>query len=750
MNEIYLVIVVVLIALAVSDLVVGVSNDAVNFLNSAIGSKVAPFKIIMLIASVGIILGAMFSNGMMEIARKGVFYPENFMFSEIMILFFAVMITDILLLDFFNTLGLPTSTTVSIVFELLGAAVAVALVKIGASGDSYSTLGTYINSANALLIISGILISIVVAFSVGTLVQYLSRLLFTFNYKKQMKYFGALWGGLSISIILFFIVVKGAKGSTIISGDTIDYIQSHSFTILLVSFVIMTAILQLLHALFNFNILKFVVLTGTFGLAMAFAGNDLVNFIGVPLAGLASYNAFMASGMSDPSAFSMGILGGEIKTDTYLLIIAGVVMVATLWLSKKAKTVTETEISLGRQDSGSEKFGSSLLARSIVRQSLNLNAFYVSILPDKMVKWTNERFKPLKPKSYSPDKDAPAFDLIRASVNLTVASVLISFATSLKLPLSTTYVTFMVAMGSSLSDKAWGRESAVYRITGVITVVGGWFFTAFMAFSAALLIALVASHGGIYAIIGFSVLTIVFLLRTHAFHKKKEKASKEARSFTAIGAQATASEIIENCNKRVNSTINLASTILTQAITGLITEDRKLLKDARHNVMKLTEKAKNIKAGIPETIRLLEANHVKESHKYIQIIDYLRELTRSVKSITEQAGEHVNNNHEPFTSIQKEEIEKIIAEFDSILSGMESAVKHKDFSTFDTIRQQQLDLETLINTYSQKQVERMSAGVSGSKSSLLFLNLLFESGNLVTDTIHMIKAQRVFNSRNET
>jgi F0F1-type ATP synthase membrane subunit b/b' len=563
-----------------------------------------------------------------------------------------------------------------------------------------------------------------------------------------MKYFGALWGGLSISIILFFIVVKGAKGSTIISGDTIKYIQSNSLTILLVSFVVMSAILQLLNTLFNFNILKFVVLSGTFGLAMAFAGNDLVNFIGVPLAGLASYKAFLASGISDPTAFSMGILGGEVKTETYLLIIAGLVMVATLFLSKKAKTVTDTEISLGRQDSGSEKFGSSLLARSIVRQSLNLNSFYVSILPERMVEWTNKRFMPANPKSYSPSKDEPAFDLIRASVNLTVASVLISFATSLKLPLSTTYVTFMVAMGSSLSDRAWGRESAVYRITGVITVIGGWFLTAFMAFSAALIIALVVTQGGIYAIIGFILLTILFVIRTHAFHRKKELATNEAKTLTAFGDQATGSEIIENCNKQVNLTINLASKILSQAIKGLINEDRKLIKEAHQNVQKLTEKAKHIKAGIPVTIRQLENQNVKESHKYIQIIDYLRELTRSVRNITEQAGEHVNNNHEPFTAIQKEEITRIFAELDSILSDIALSVKQNDFSTFEKIRQQQMDLETLLNTCSQNQVERVSTGISGSKSSLLFLNLLFEVGNLVTDTIHLIKAQRVFNTRN--
>ncbi len=746
MNEFYLVIVVVLMALAVSDLIVGVSNDAVNFLNSAIGSKAAPFKVIMLIASIGIILGAMFSNGMMEVARKGVFHPESFAFSEIMILFFAVMITDILLLDFFNTIGLPTSTTVSIVFELLGAAVAVALVKISAAGGDYSTLGTYINSGNALLIISGILISIVVAFTVGTIVQYLSRLLFTFNYTKRLRYFGSLWGGLAISLMLYFIVVKGAKGSTIISGDTIKYIQENSLMLVLVSFASLTIVFQVFTMLFKFNILKLVVLVGTFGLAMAFAGNDLVNFIGVPLAGLSSYKVYIASGLSDPAMMTMEFLKGEVKTDTYLLVIASLVMVATLWLSRKARTVTETEISLGRQDSGFEKFGSSLSARSIVRQALNLNSFYKSVLPDRFINWSNSRFAPAHVHGYSNRKDVPAFDLIRATVNLTVASVLIAFATSLKLPLSTTYVTFMVAMGTSLSDKAWGRESAVYRVTGVMTVIGGWFFTAFIAFSISMLVASIVSYGGMYAISGFILLTLFFITRTHIIHRKKVLADSEALSVTTYTDLNTGEDIIIKCNSYSTEILNLSGEILLSTIQGLASEDRKLLKQTRQNVRTLVEKAKLVKAGIPATIRALELNNVDTSHKYIQVVDYLREITRSVRTMTEHATEHVENNHEPLSDIQTGELNKVISEMKAILDAISLINLSMDYSSIGELKAKQAALDELINTSSQEQVTRMANEKKGSKCAMLYINLMFEIGNLVNDSVHLLKAQRVFSS----
>ncbi|MCK5464621.1 MAG: inorganic phosphate transporter, partial [Bacteroidales bacterium] len=483
METFFLLIVIILIVLAVSDLVVGVSNDAVNFLNSAIGSKAAPFIIIMIIAAAGIVFGATFSSGMMEVARKGIFHPDQFFFGEIMIIFLAVMMTDIILLDFFNTFALPTSTTVSIVFELLGAAVAISLIKIHASGSTIADMSLYINTSSALLMITAILLSVVIAFNVGLLIQYLVRVMFSFNFEKNIKYFGALWGGIAITAITFFILIKGAKGSSFLTKETVAWIRDNSLVILGVSFVGWTLLLQLLQLIFRLNILKFIVLIGTFALAMAFAGNDLVNFIGVPLAGLESFRTFQDSGMADPSGFAMTALAEPVKTPTIFLLIAGSIMVLALWTSKKAKSVSATTIDLSRQDEGYERFESFGMARGIVRASIGFSNFINALTPRAITNFLKSRFNRDQLKDLKKDKGL-SFDLVRASVNLVVASALISLGTSLKLPLSTTYVTFMVAMGTSLADGAWGRESAVFRVSGVVTVIGGWFFTAFCAFTA--------------------------------------------------------------------------------------------------------------------------------------------------------------------------------------------------------------------------------------------------------------------------
>ena len=443
----------------------------------------------MIVASLGILAGATFSSGMMEVARKGIFHPEYFYFSEIMIIFIAVMLTDIILLDLFNTFGMPTSTTVSIVFELLGAAVAVGLWKIVHAGDNLQVLGDYINSSSAILIISGIFISVLIAFFVGSLVQFVSRFLFTFHVKKQLKWVGPIWSGLALSGLTYFLLIKGLKGASFISDTFVSYISEHTLLILGVSFLFWSALMQLLLTAYKTNILRIVVLFGTFALAMAFAGNDLVNFIGVPIAGLESYLAWDQSG-SAAEGFEMSILNEPIQTKSYLLLLAGGIMVVTLWFSKKARSVTETEVNLGRQDEGAERFRSNILSRSIVRHSLYLGNFLQRMTPPAWREKIAERFQPYEePILEHQEGGPPAFDLVRASVNLTVASALIAFATSLKLPLSTTYVSFMVAMGTSLADKAWGRSSAAFRVAGVINVIGGWFFTAFMAFTSAAIFA---------------------------------------------------------------------------------------------------------------------------------------------------------------------------------------------------------------------------------------------------------------------
>ncbi|MBE0640652.1 MAG: inorganic phosphate transporter, partial [Bacteroidales bacterium] len=492
MENLYLVMVIVLFALAISDLIVGVSNDAVNFLNSAIGSKAARYRTVMIVAALGVFVGATFSDGMMEVARKGIFHPEQFAFSEIMVIFVAVMITDVILLDLFNTYGFPTSTTVSLVFELLGSAVAIATFKIAAAtGQSIADLGVYINSDKALAIISGILISVAVAFTVGAFVQYLARLLFSFNYERRVKYFGGLFGVFAVAMITYFMLIKGAKGSSLISEEFTLWIEEHALLVLGVTFAGFTVILQALNWLFKFNILRFVVLLGTFGLALAFAGNDLVNFIGVPVAGYESFRAYMATPGVSPDSFMMGVLREPVDTSSWFLLAAGFIMVVTLWTSRKAKSVVETTLNLSRQDEGVERFHSNPSSRFLVRAAIGASNGMSRILPNNIGSYIARQFHRNEEVARKEKEDGISFDMIRASVNLVVASVLIAFGTSLKLPLSTTYVTFMVAMGTSLADRAWGRESAVYRISGVLSVIGGWFLTAIIAFSVAFLVATV-------------------------------------------------------------------------------------------------------------------------------------------------------------------------------------------------------------------------------------------------------------------
>ncbi|MFO7574526.1 MAG: inorganic phosphate transporter [Bacteroidales bacterium] len=465
MENVYIFVLIALALLAISDLAIGVANDAVNFLNSAFGSKVAPVKVILLIASIGVIIGATFSSGMMEVARKGIFNPSAFSFSHIMIIFVAVMITDILLLDLFNTLGLPTSTTVSIIFELLGASVGVAIIIVSADPEKSGIAG-YINSSGALTIIAGILISIVVAFTIGLVIQSITRVIFSFNYESNFRYLGSIWGGIAITAITYFIVIKGAKGSALMGPETVEWIMNNTGKLMLFSLAGWTLMLQILYSLFRVNILKIIVLIGTFSLAMAFAGNDLVNFIGVPLAGYEAFKLWVASGEA-PEIFSMTGLAGAVKTPVVFLLLSGLIMVLALWFSKKARSVTQTEINLSRQDEGFERFESTQLSRVLVRQGIGIGRFFNFILPGRLIAWIDSRFD-ITESARQHKETGAKFDLLRASVNLAVASALIAIGTSYKLPLSTTYVTFMVAMATALADRSWGRESAVYRISGVV------------------------------------------------------------------------------------------------------------------------------------------------------------------------------------------------------------------------------------------------------------------------------------------
>jgi phosphate/sulfate permease len=521
--DLFTIILVILAVLAVLDLTVGVSNDAVNFLNSSIGAKVAPRHVIMIIASLGILFGVTFSAGLMEVARKGIFNPGMFYMPEIMFIFLGVMLTDVLLLDSFNSLGLPTSTTVSIVFELLGAAVAMAMIKTGFFEADAESIAAYINSAQALIIIGGIFLSVFVAFNVGAIIQFITRLLFTFDYEERVKKYGALFGGIALTSILYFIMIKGAKGASFMTSENKQWILDNTILIMAINFVFWTLFLAVWQRVSKFHILRIVVLVGTFALAMAFAANDLVNFIGVPLAALSAHT--IANATADPTGTLMSALAEPVTSNTILLLLAGVIMVVTLWLSRKARTVTQTEINLARQEEGKERFGSSKLSRAIVLIATGVFTAISKILPPSTREWVNMRLTTTS-VSFADNPDRPAFDMLRASVNLTVASALISLATSLKLPLSTTYVTFMVAMGTSLSDRAWGKESAAQRVNGVLTVVGGWFVTAMVAFLAAFLMTTIVYYGGIYAVIILVIFAFGVVYHFYKLHRKRENDSE--------------------------------------------------------------------------------------------------------------------------------------------------------------------------------------------------------------------------------
>lgn len=743
--DIYLIIVIILIVLAISDLVVGVSNDAVNFLNSAIGSRVAPMFVIMIIASIGVVVGATFSSGLMEVARKGIFHPDQFAFSEIMIIFLAVMVTDIFLLDLFNTFGLPTSTTVSIVFELLGASVALAIIKISMSTtETFLDINKYINSDKALAIITGILISVVIAFVVGAVIQYLSRLVFSFRYQKSLKFFGSIWGGLAITSITYFMLIKGAKGASFITPEMADWIKGHTWNIIVYGFLGWTVFLQLLNMLFKVSIPKVIVLVGTFALAMAFAGNDLVNFIGVPLAGLKSYQEFIDNPGANPENFMMGALALPVKTNTYLLLISGVIMILTLWFSKKAKSVVATTINLSRQGRGDERFGASPLSRSIVRSSIKINKAITSVVPKPMLLAINKRFEiPKEDKKKAATKDAASFDVIRASVNLVVASILIALGTSLKLPLSTTYVTFMVAMGTSLSDGAWGRESAVYRIQGVFSVIGGWFLTALIAFTVALIVANIIYWGGTIAMFLVLAGAGYFVYRTHILHKSRETEAREEEK-EVIYELTSASLVFDKCQSHTTKALVRVPGFYENLLKGLIGENRQILKNLDKDIKKFNKKTKKIKSHLDETVRSLQADLIDTGHYYVQSVDYLREIAHCLSFIAKPAFEHVENNHNKLDQKQQDDLMMLAAGIDKMYKNIVARINSKNYDYLEEIIRQQHEMLEMIKEMRITQVKRLRDTDIHTRPSLLFLDILAETKNLLLYSINLLKSQRDF------
>ncbi len=749
MGSIFLIMVILLIALAVSDLIVGVSNDAVNFLNASIGSKVASFKTIMIVASIGILFGATFSSGMMEVARKGIFHPDLFNFNEIMFIFLAVMVTDIILLDTFNTFGFPTSTTVSIVFELLGAAVAMSLIKISADTTGNMELSNYINSAKALAIISGILVSVVVAFTAGLIFQFISRLIFSFEYEKKLKYFGPIWGGLAIAAITYFILVKGVKGASFMSPESKDYIKHHAFTIISTSIVAWTIILGFFSWLMKLDILKFIVFIGTFALAMAFAGNDLVNFIGVPLAGLQSYNFFVGSGAADPGHFLMTQLSGPVHTPTLYLLLAGLVMVLTLALSKKARSVTKTTIDLSRQDEGNERFGSSFISRTIVRAATGFSNTVNKILPGSIVKKIEQQFdqKEYNRRQRKLGKDAPSFDMLRASVTLVVASILISIGTSYKLPLSTTYVTFMVAMGTSLADGAWGRESAVYRISGVLSVIGGWFFTAFSAFTVAFIFAYIFYYGGTFAVIIMIPLIIFFLYKTHLHHAEKT-AEQEVDTDEIEGETISDSSVLDKSIDNVTGVLVALDEIFKNSLDGLAKEDLKKLTATFKDFTKVDKRTKKLKNKVSKTIDRLNESSIETGHFYVQVLDYLRQITHSSYHITHPILMHVDNNHKPLLPVQNEELLALYNNNKALFNEIITMIKSRDFSQLPQLITKQEEALKFVKVARKNQIKRIKKNEVGTRNSMLYLNLLSEAKNMIIFAIDLVKSFRDFFQEN--
>ena len=748
METFYLFLIIFLFVLAVFDLSVGVSNDAVNFLNSAIGSKAASFKVIMVIAAIGIFVGASLSNGMMDIARHGIYQPQHFYFSEIMCILLAVMLTDVVLLDIFNSLGMPTSTTVSLVFELLGGTVAISLIKIANSNGALQ-LGDLLNTDKAFTVILAIFLSVAIAFFFGAIVQYISRLIFTFNYKKHMNYFIGLFGGLAATSILYFMLIKGLKESSFMEGDLKTMIYSNTDTIVWGALIFFTLLMQVLHWL-KVNVFKVVILLGTFALALAFAGNDLVNFIGVPLAGYSSYMDLMAQGgTTTTDTFLMESLLEPAKTPWYFLVGSGLVMVIALATSKKAQAVIKTSVDLARQSDGNENFGTSPVARVLVRTCNNASNTILSVVPLRVKDWIDSRFN----NNEIILEDKASFDLVRASVNVVLSGLLIALGTSLKLPLSTTYVAFMVAMGSSLADRAWGRESAVYRITGVLSVIGGWFITAGAAFTICFLVALLIHVGGIAAMAAMVGLAIYMLIRNQILYKKKMK--KEAMQEEV---DSTISKLRETKDKRealslfrehsrdeLCDVLNFASDTFNRSVHGFMDENLRELR----KVMSAIEEKKSYLKQVKRvgTLGVTQLEHdiaIDKGLYYYQGNDFASEIVFSIRRLTEPGKEHVDNHFSPLCEVQKEDFGKMTDEIVSFLNRSSVMIERNDYPRMDDLIAESVDLTAKLTLLKKEELKRIQGQSGSTKVSMVYLNMVQEAQNVVSFTANLLKVSRKF------
>lgn len=744
METIYLGIVLFLFVLAIFDLVVGVSNDAVNFLNSAIGAKAASFKTIIFIAGVGVFIGAALSNGMMDIARHGIYQPQHFYFAEIMCILLAVMLTDVVLLDVFNTMGMPTSTTVSMVFELLGGTFALSLIKVYSSEGTLG-LGDLINTDKALSVIMAIFVSVAIAFFFGMLVQWLARIVFSFNYQKRMKYTIGIFGGIAATSIIYFMLIKGLKDSSFMTAEYKTWIHDNTLMLVGAFFVFFTILMQILH-ICKVNVFKVIVLLGTFALALAFAGNDLVNFIGVPLAGYSSFMDYTANGQAaGADGYLMTSLLGPAKTPWYFLFGSGAVMVYALATSKKAHNVIKTSVDLSRQDEGEENFGSTPIARTLVRFSLTLANGISKIVPESTKQLIDSRFR----KDEAIIADGAAFDLVRASVNLVLAGLLIALGTSLKLPLSTTYVTFMVAMGTSLADRAWGRDSAVFRITGVLSVIGGWFITAGAAFTLCFFVALIIYYGGTTAIILLIALAVFSLIRSQVMYKKRKEKEKGNETLKQLLSSTDNNEVLRllqtHTREELGKVLAFTQENFERTSTSFLHENLRGLRRSMGAVKFEKQLIKQMKRTGTLAMSHLDNNTILEKGLYYyQGNDFASELVYSVGRLCEPCLEHVDNNFVPLDAIQKGEFADVTEDITYLLQVCRNRIVNNDYDGMETDIRKANDLNGQLAHLKREELQRIQSHTGSIKVSMVYLTMVQEAQNVVTYASNLLKVSRKF------
>ncbi|MFW5621361.1 MAG: inorganic phosphate transporter [Prevotella pectinovora] len=745
METIYFVIVAFLLLLAVFDLFVGVSNDAVNFLQSAIGAKVARFRTVLVVASAGVLIGAVMSAGMMDVARHGIMHPANYTFAEVMTIFLAVMVTDVVVLDIFNTLGMPTSTTVSLVFELLGATFILALFKMNA--DPSLMITDLMNSSKALSVIIAIFVSVAIAFFFGTAVMWLSRLVFTFRYKKHLRYSIAIFGGIAFTALAYFIFIKGLGGSPFISDATKNWINDNTQMLLLAVFVASTILNEILYLL-RVNVFKIIVLLGTFALAMAFAGNDLVNFIGVPLAGLDSMQDFMANGNGDPNAFMMTSLMTSAKSPLIYLVLAGIIMIVAMATSKKAQNVVKTSVDLSRQDEGDEMFGSSKVARSIVRAVQDMGNGLSKIMPSSSTKWIDSRFN----KEEMELAQGAAFDEVRAAVNLVLAAMLIIIGTNYKLPLSTTYVTFMVAMGTSLADKAWSRDSAVFRVTGVLSVIGGWFVTAGVAFAACALVCTMMHFGGFVVMIAFMVLDIYLLWRSGQAYKKKSSEDKKDDIFNLMMRTKDKDIVWDLLRKHVGRTQSFVTRftcdVFNKIVDGVSNERLKELKVSYREVNSERETLKKIRRQEFLAMRRIPERIALERNTWFHLgVNCNQQYMYCLRRMLDPIKEHLDNNFQPMPKEYIDEFEEVRRRINELMSHTEQMISTNRYDLYRETLTIGDECKDELSALRDRHINRMQQDVNAAqnlKVSMLYLNMLQESQELISIMRHQLRAARKF------